>query len=351
MASSFLEHFNESHSQNLNESPSGPLPNRKVFERDETEGREGEQRRTTTKFMSSAGRGGSTASRNSAAAAGYAAKKREQLEKAAELKAQRAATQSGAEEPRSSEPAVGAPRRSELDQLHAKANKAPPRSSAARSHEATDRYMNDFHSAYDELAAKQGLPPVCAPAANIGVGQDMTGIVGQLASITITELGVQWRTGPRVEAGQLVDLSDRPLLCMALSLDRNEAAIGGSDHSVYTVDLKSGRKARTLYTKKYGHTEWVTDVAYMADGRILSSGMDSKICVWDRAGVRCSVMFRDVPPLHNFPRLEMGCPWCRTWSATPLRSPQSVHAGPTRLSPPATTRPCASGTWREAPTS
>ena len=241
----------------------------------------------------STARGGTTAARNSAAAAGYAAKKRDQLEKAAEARAQRAAAQSGPDEPRQapSTVAVGMPRRSELDQLHAAYDaktSGPSRSSAARSHEANDRYMDDFHSAYDALAAKQGLPPVRAPAANIGLGQDMSGIVGQLSSITISELGAQWRAGPRNEAGHLVDLSDRPLLCMALSLDRNEAAIGGSDHAVYTIDLKSGRKGRTLYTKKYGHTEWVTDVAYMPDGRILSAGMDSKLCVWDRTGVRCS---------------------------------------------------------------
>jgi len=64
--------------------------------------------------------------------------------------------------------------------------------------------------------------------------------------------------------------------------------VGGSDHGVYTMAISSGRKTRQLYTKQYGHTEWVTCVAHLADGRILSGGMDSKLCLWDARGVRCT---------------------------------------------------------------
>ena len=37
---------------------------------------------------------------------------------------------------------------------------------------------------------------------------------------------------------------------------------------------------RELYDKKYGHTDWVSDCKILSDNRIVSSGMDSKICLW-----------------------------------------------------------------------
>ncbi|BFI25913.1 hypothetical protein MPTK2_1g25610 [Marchantia polymorpha subsp. ruderalis] len=95
-----------------------------------------------------------------------------------------------------------------------------------------------------------------------------------------------WRTGPADSAGVALDLSDRPLMCM--SVRGTEAAIGCSDHSVYTVDVATGKKLRNLYSKKYGHTEWVTCVEHLDDGRILSGALDSKLCLWDATGVRCA---------------------------------------------------------------
>ena len=76
------------------------------------------------------------------------------------------------------------------------------------------------------------------------------------------------------------------------------AVVGSADHGLIEVDLRgSGRAAdrtaalrtkRTLYTKQYGHAEWVTDVAHLPDGRVLSAGMDSKCCLWSAAGApRC----------------------------------------------------------------
>ena len=82
------------------------------------------------------------------------------------------------------------------------------------------------------------------------------------------------------------DLSDRPLLC--LSVRDGLAVAGGSDHGLYEVDLAKGRKARQLYNKRFGHQEWVTCVTHLRDGRLLSGGMDSKLCLWDARGVRCS---------------------------------------------------------------
>lgn len=67
-----------------------------------------------------------------------------------------------------------------------------------------------------------------------------------------------WRTGPVDEAGVLAKVSDRPLLCSASMPDgSNDVVVGSSDHALYVVDIKTGRKKRTLYSKSTGHTEWM----------------------------------------------------------------------------------------------
>jgi WD40 repeat protein len=94
-----------------------------------------------------------------------------------------------------------------------------------------------------------------------------------------------WYSGPVTPAGVVLDVADRPVLC--LSVSGNEGVVGVSNHSLYTFNIANGRKERELYTKKYGHTEWVTCVTHLADGRILSGGMDSKLCLWNQGGVAC----------------------------------------------------------------
>lgn len=69
-------------------------------------------------------------------------------------------------------------------------------------------------------------------------------------------------TGPVDPAGVLMDCSDRGIICMDVH-DR-EVAFGCSDHGVYTYDINSGKKRRTLYTKRCGHSEWVTCLTYVA---------------------------------------------------------------------------------------
>ncbi|CAM6086701.1 unnamed protein product [Calypogeia fissa] len=95
-----------------------------------------------------------------------------------------------------------------------------------------------------------------------------------------------WRRGPADPSGVVLDLSDRPLLCM--SVRGTEAAIGCSDHSVYVVDVSAQKLQRNLYGKQYGHVDWVTCVDFVEDGRIISGGMDNKLCLWDATGVRCT---------------------------------------------------------------
>lgn len=93
---------------------------------------------------------------------------------------------------------------------------------------------------------------------------------------------VAWRAGPLDASGTLIDLSERPILCMAVSPSSREVVIGSSDHALYVLDTDKRARSRTLYGKRAGHTEWVTGVTFLADGsgRIASCGMDGKIIVW-----------------------------------------------------------------------
>jgi WD40 repeat protein len=50
---------------------------------------------------------------------------------------------------------------------------------------------------------------------------------------------------------------------------------GSQDHSLRVYDLSSFKHVKELYTKRYGHTEWVTSASFLPDGRILSAGMDN----------------------------------------------------------------------------
>ena len=58
-----------------------------------------------------------------------------------------------------------------------------------------------------------------------------------------------------VIAGVLVQLSERPLLCSAAMTDGSDVVVGSADHALYVVDVATGRKKRTLYSKTTGHTE------------------------------------------------------------------------------------------------
>lgn len=90
-------------------------------------------------------------------------------------------------------------------------------------------------------------------------------------------------TGPIscVSASSRLNLSDRNLLCMSPVLGTSNLAIGGADHGVRVVSPMCGK---ILYTLKNGHSEWVTSIDSFPDGRIVSGGMDSKICIWNPPG-------------------------------------------------------------------
>lgn len=88
------------------------------------------------------------------------------------------------------------------------------------------------------------------------------------------------------EKGSLVKLSERH--CTSISPRGSEVAVGSSDNAVYIVNVQTGKFVRALASKQWGHTDWVTCVKYMDDGKVLSGGMDSKLCLWEKNMARCS---------------------------------------------------------------
>ena len=82
--------------------------------------------------------------------------------------------------------------------------------------------------------------------------------------------------------------------------------MGSSDHAIYTVDLATGKRRRTLYSKSFGHAEWVSCMQHLPDGRLLSGGMDSKLCLWDARGVRCQDLRGHSGPISAVDVLHQG---------------------------------------------
>jgi WD40 repeat protein len=106
--------------------------------------------------------------------------------------------------------------------------------------------------------------------------------------LTTVTLAGQWHEGPM--ATRLLQSHDRPVYCVAIHHDSGAIVNGSADHTLHVFDGKTGRYQRELYGKNYGHTEWVTSCAYLSDGRIISGGMDSRVCIWNKTGVRSDAL-------------------------------------------------------------
>ena len=183
-----------------------------------------------------------------------------------------------------------------------RASAGPPVGHVSRSHEQNEEYMDEMHSAYG-LGPREQLRTRVADGGPLGRDSSARrggaaaagsgaagGFAGGPAVGDLPRLSSAWVAGPSDPAGTVIDLSGRPVLCSALDPSRRRVALGCSDHAVYELSLDSGRVIRTLFTKRYGHCEWVTSVAYLADGTLASAAMDAKICVWSPSGVRCTDM-------------------------------------------------------------
>nr|CCC90995.1 conserved hypothetical protein [Trypanosoma congolense IL3000] len=112
----------------------------------------------------------------------------------------------------------------------------------------------------------------------------------QKTFIRSTAVPDSWRCGPENQSGRKFDASDRNLLCMDVFDSQSLCVVGSADHGLRVFDLRSGKEKKNLYTKNHGHTEWVTCCRFLPDsGKIISGGMDSKLCLWEASGpVRCT---------------------------------------------------------------
>lgn len=107
-----------------------------------------------------------------------------------------------------------------------------------------------------------------------------------------------WLDGPLNAEGRSFDASDSNLLCMDVLVPPASTAtlagrgssssasasslcvVGSADHGLKVFDLNSMREVKSLFTKTCGHTDWVTSCRFLSDRRVLSGGMDSKLCLW-----------------------------------------------------------------------
>lgn len=148
--------------------------------------------------------------------------------------------------------------------------------SASRSHVDNEEYMKHFDEGFNALCVNkkpiQDKPVEISYATppNVNLHQENNPVIQQATG--------SWINGPVDSAGIVFPASDQPLSCM--SVQDNIAVVGACNHSLYAFDVVKGKKVRELYTKRYGHSEWVTCVAHLNDGRVVSGGMDSKLCVW-----------------------------------------------------------------------
>ncbi len=92
--------------------------------------------------------------------------------------------------------------------------------------------------------------------------------------------GTPFLSSPIDPSGTLHDLSDRLLICSSTD-NRTEVVVGGSDHALYSIDVtRPGVRPTQMYGKRSGHTDWVSSVAHLQNGKVLSGGMDGKLCLW-----------------------------------------------------------------------
>ena len=87
---------------------------------------------------------------------------------------------------------------------------------------------------------------------------------------------------------QLTPQHDKTILALDILADKVVTA--SSDHGLRVYSLKSGKCLRNLYTKRYGHTDWVTSTKFLRDGRVWSAGMDNLLCLWDAKILRATNM-------------------------------------------------------------
>ncbi|CAK4662210.1 hypothetical protein LEN26_009690 [Aphanomyces euteiches] len=171
-----------------------------------------------------------------------------------------------------------------------KPSKSTARFAASKSHQDNEKYLAAFDSNPQKArqpakVSTESLPTIAPAATSIPPLRETHTETSSIDDSARTP----WLQGPNDPSGRAEAVSAQPLTCMSLSLDESEVVVGSCDHALYAIPLRKtkgkGGSVRTLYTKTSGHGEWVTSVAHLADGRVVSGGMDSKLCLWE--GNRC----------------------------------------------------------------
>ena len=175
----------------------------------------------------------------------------------------------------------------------------PSKFTAARSHELNEQYMKEFEEGFENLrlaagGVKSSNDSRRGPSAPRGGRTNVKSASGGARDLGFgwggehlsrSEMSPGWKRGPADPSGRLFDASDRNILCMTMF--GNTCVVGSADHGLKEFNVETCRMTRNLYTKRFGHSEWVTCVTHLPDGRILSGGMDNKLCLWSAKGVSC----------------------------------------------------------------
>lgn len=80
---------------------------------------------------------------------------------------------------------------------------------------------------------------------------------------------------------------DRAILALDVDSRGETCVTASADHALHLYNCRTGKRTKTLYSKRFGHTDWVTSCAILNDGRVLSASMDKRLCLWERTGVVC----------------------------------------------------------------
>lgn len=152
-----------------------------------------------------------------------------------------------------------------------------------------DALADDYYGGASSTAPQpRHATTATPPASGANVYRKTTG--PQEPAVASLRGTTAWYDGPVNPAGHTFDASGSNLLCMDVLLPPAGMAggrgasplcvVGSADHGLKVFDLASMREVKTLYTKTCGHTEWVTSCRFLSDRRVLSGGMDSKLCLW-----------------------------------------------------------------------
>ena len=102
----------------------------------------------------------------------------------------------------------------------------------------------------------------------IGDGVMLSGLTRHRSNLAPLAPSDPFLRPPMNPAGNQYDVSDRLLLCASSNM-RNEVVVGSADHALYSVNVNDPKsRPVTMYGKTTGHTDWVTSVTHLPNGKV-----------------------------------------------------------------------------------